>query len=67
MDTASFFEFHNFTDLRWDENAKVIEPESAESLTPLLPKNTRKIQESPLIENPPPSNSQESFLYPTNI
>lgn len=43
MSVPSFFEFHNFTDLRWDKNAKVIEPENAESLAQLLQKNINKI------------------------
>ncbi len=43
MSVPSFFEFHNFTDLRWDKNAKVIEPENADSLAQLLQKNTNKI------------------------
>jgi hypothetical protein len=45
-DTPGFFEFHNFTDLRWDKDAKVIEPENAESLTPILQKEIEKNKKS---------------------
>jgi predicted transcriptional regulator len=44
--TPAFFEFHNFTDLRWDKDAKVIEPENAESLTPILQKEMEKSKKS---------------------
>ncbi len=53
MDAPSFFKFHNFTDLRWDKDAKVIEPENAESLTPFMKKmieedsSYKKLQTTP--------------------
>jgi hypothetical protein len=34
----AFLEFQSFTDIRWDKDVKVIEPENAESLNPMIEK-----------------------------
>ncbi len=60
MDTPSFFEFHNFTDLRWDKDAKVIEPENAESLSPIIQKSRKKAQKYTPLPNPISSNNTPS-------
>lgn len=60
MDAPSFFEFHNFTDLRWDKDAKVIEPENAESLTPIIQKNLEKTQKTTPLPVPISSNDTYS-------
>ncbi len=36
MALPSFFEFHDFTDIRWDKDAKIQEPEHAESIIPFI-------------------------------
>lgn len=36
MALPSFFEFHDFTDIRWDKDAKVQEPERSESVIPFM-------------------------------
>ena len=46
MALPSFFEFHNFTDIRWDKEAKIKEPEQAEPLTPLMLKGMKDAKKS---------------------
>ena len=46
MALPSFFEFHDFTDIRWDKDAKIKEPEQAEPLTPLILKGMKDAKQS---------------------